>query len=68
MLGALNFWDVIILGIPVIILLALGFGLAFVIRKGADTGSGKSSRLIHAELVQIDERLTAIEKLLKDID
>ncbi len=65
--GDLNFWSFIILGVPVIIVVALGFGLVFVIRKGVK-GSGISNKAMHAELVRIDERLTAIEKMLKDID
>jgi hypothetical protein len=66
--GDLNFWSFIILGLPVVVVLALGFALAFVIRKGFVKGGGTSSKVIQAELVRIDERLTAIEKMLKDID
>jgi ABC-type sugar transport system permease subunit len=63
-----SFWNtLIILGLPVIVLVVLGFGLVFVIRKGVK-GSGISNKVMHAELVRIDERLTAIEKMLKDID
>lgn len=65
--GGFNFWDIIILGVPVLVVFALCFGLAFVIRKGL-TGGGMSNKAMHAELVRIDERLTAIEKLLKDIE
>jgi anti-sigma-K factor RskA len=62
-----NFWDIIILAVPVIVVFALAFGLAFVVRKGFK-GSGISNKAMHAELVRIDERLTAIEKMLKDIE
>ncbi len=62
-----NFWDIIILAVPVIVVFALAFGLAFVVRKGLK-GSGISNKAMHAELVRIDERLTAIEKMLKDIE
>jgi len=62
-----TFWDIIILGVPVIVVFALCFGLAYVIRKGLK-GGGISDKAMHAELVRIDERLTTIEKLLKDID
>ena len=65
--GGLSFWDIIILGVPVLVVFALAFGLGLVIRKGVK-GSGISSKVMHAELVRIDERLTAIEKMLKDID
>lgn len=62
-----NFWNIIILAVPVIVVFALAFGLAFVVRKGLK-GSGISNKAMHAELVRIDERLTAIEKMLKDIE
>jgi hypothetical protein len=62
-----NFWYLIIFGAPAIVVIVLGWGLVFAIRKGVK-GSGVSSKAMHAELVRIDERLTAIEKILKDID
>jgi len=66
--GDLNFWNVLtVLGVPLIILVALGFGMVLIIRKGVK-GSGISNKAMHAELVRIDGRLTAIEKMLKDID
>jgi hypothetical protein len=58
---------VLLVGVPLVIVVALGFGLVFVIRKGVK-GSGISNNVMHAELVRIDERLTAIEKMLKDIE
>jgi hypothetical protein len=56
-----------LVAVPLIIVVALGFGLVFVIRKGVK-GSGISNNAVHAELVRIDERLAAIEKTLKDIE
>lgn len=43
--GGFNFWDIIILGVPVIVVFALAFGLAFVIRKGLK-GSGAIERVL----------------------
>jgi hypothetical protein len=61
-------WQIIIgLGIPLAIIAVIGFALVVVLRLGF-RGKGMNTRAVHVELVRIDERLTSIEKLLKDIE
>ena len=61
-------WQLIIgLGIPLAIIIMIGFALVVVLRLGL-RGRGTNNTVLHAELVRIDERLTSIEKLLKDIE
>jgi hypothetical protein len=68
MLADLSPWSLIIgLGIPLIIIAAIGFALVMVIRLGLGSRRHGNSA-VHAELVRIDERLTSIEKVLRDIE
>lgn len=69
MLGnLLNPWSlVILLGIPLIIIVVIGFALVMVLRLGLG-GRRSGNSAVHAELVRIDERLTCIEKVLRDIE
>lgn len=70
MLGTLfaSPWQFIIgLGIPLIFIAVIGFALVVVLRL-AFRGKGMNSKAVHVELLRIDERLTSIEKLLKDIE
>jgi uncharacterized membrane protein len=61
-------WHIIIgLGIPLIYIAVIGFALVVVIRL-AFRGKGMNTKAVHVELLRIDERLTSIEKLLKDIE
>ncbi len=61
-------WNLIfVLGIPLIIIAVIGFALAMVIRS-ASGGRRLGNSAVHAELVRIDERLTSIEKVLRDIE
>jgi hypothetical protein len=45
----------------------IGFALVLVLRLGL-RGRGMNNGAVHAELVCINERLTSIEKVLKDIE
>ncbi|HZC61669.1 MAG TPA: hypothetical protein VE464_08530 [Streptosporangiaceae bacterium] len=45
----------------------IGFALVVVLRL-AFRGKGMNTKAVHVELLRIDERLTSIEKLLKDIE
>jgi hypothetical protein len=70
MLGNLfaNPWQIVIsLGIPLVIIIVIGFALVVVLRLGL-RGRGSNNSAVHAELVRINERLTSIEKVLKDIE
>jgi hypothetical protein len=70
MLGSLfaSPWQLIIgLGMPLVIIVVIGFALVVVLRLGL-RGKGMNTRAVHAELLRIDERLTSIEKLLRDIE
>ena len=61
-------WQIVIgLGIPLIYIIAIGFALVVVLRL-AFRGKGMNTKAVHVELLRIDERLTSIEKLLKDIE
>jgi hypothetical protein len=61
-------WHIIIaLGIPLIYVAVLGFALVVVLRL-AFRGKGMNTKAVHVELLRIDERLTSIEKLLRDIE
>jgi hypothetical protein len=61
-------WQIIIgLGIPLIYITVIGFALVVVLRL-AFRGKGMNTKAVHVELLRIDERLTSIEKLLKDIE
>jgi hypothetical protein len=61
-------WQIVIgLGIPLIYITAIGFALVVVLRL-AFRGNGMNTKAVHVELLRIDERLTSIEKLLKDIE
>ena len=52
---------------PWFILAVIGFALVVVLRL-AFRGKGMNTKAVHVELLRIDERLTSIEKLLKDIE
>jgi hypothetical protein len=70
MLGTLfaSPWQVIIgLGIPLVIIIVIGFALVMVLRLGL-RGRGSNNSAVHTELARINERLTSIEKLLRDIE
>jgi hypothetical protein len=58
---------VLALGIPLVIIFVIGFALVLVLRLGL-RGRGMNNSAVHAELVRINERLTSIEKVLKDIE
>jgi hypothetical protein len=58
---------VLALGMPLVIILVIGFALVLVLRLGLK-GKGMNTKAVHAELLRIDERLTSIEKLLRDIE
>jgi hypothetical protein len=58
---------ILALGVPLIIIFVIGFSLVVVLRLGL-RGRGTNTGALHAELVRIDERLTSIEKTLKDIE
>jgi hypothetical protein len=61
-------WNLVfILGIPLVIIAVTGFALAMVIRA-VSGGRRPGNSAVHAELVRIDERLTSIEKVLRDIE
>jgi hypothetical protein len=61
-------WQVVIgLGIPLIYITVIGGALVVVLRL-AFRGKGMNTKAMHVELLRIDERLTSIEKLLKDIE
>lgn len=61
-------WQAVIgLGIPLIYIAVIGFALVVVLRL-ALRGKGMNTKAAHVELLRIDERLTSIEKLLKDIE
>lgn len=61
-------WQAVIgLGIPLIYITVIGFALVVVLRL-ALRGKGMNTKAVHVELLRIDERLTSIEKLLKDIE
>jgi hypothetical protein len=61
-------WQFILgLGVPLTIIVVIGFALVVVLRLGL-RGRGMNTSALHAELVRIDERLTTIEKLLRDIE
>lgn len=66
--GLLNPWSLVLyLGIPLIIIVVIGFALVMVIRLGLG-GRRPGHSALRAELTRIDERLTSIEKMLRDID
>jgi hypothetical protein len=70
MLGTLfaSPWQIIIgLGIPLICIALIGFALVVVLRL-AFRGKGMNTKAVHVELLRIDERLTSIERLLRDIE
>jgi len=67
MIGFTSPWELVLLGIPLIIIVAIAFGLAALIRY-ASGGKRLGNSAVHAELVRIDERLTSIEKVLRDIE
>jgi len=67
MIGLNSPWDLVLLGIPLVIIVAIAFGLAALIRY-ASGGKRLGNSEVHAELVRIDERLTSIEKVLRDIE
>ena len=61
-------WSLIIsLGVPLIIIVVIGFALIVVLRLGLG-GRRSGNSAVHAELVRIEERLTSIEKVLRDIE
>jgi|HubBroStandDraft_6_1064221.scaffolds.fasta_scaffold115795_2 hypothetical protein len=61
-------WQVVVgLGIPLVYITVIGFALVVVLRL-AFRGKGMNTKAVHVELVRIDDRLTSIEKLLKDIE
>ena len=61
-------WHIVVgLGIPVVYIAVTGFALVVVLRL-AFRGKGMNTKAVHVELLRIDERLTSIEKLLKDIE
>ena len=61
-------WQAVIgLGIPLIYITVIGLALVVVLRL-ALRGKGMNTKAVHVELLRIDERLTSIEKLLKDIE
>jgi hypothetical protein len=61
-------WQLIIgLGMPLVIIVVIGFALVVVLRLGL-RGKGMNTKAVHAGLLRIDERLTSIEKLLRDIE
>jgi hypothetical protein len=67
MIGLNSPWDILLLGIPLVIILGIAFGLAALIRY-ASGGRRLGNSAVHAELIRIDERLTSIEKVLRDIE
>jgi hypothetical protein len=58
---------VIGLGVPLINLTVIGFALVEVLRL-ALRGQGMNIKAVPVEPLRIDERLTSIEKLLKNIE
>lgn len=58
---------ILALGVPLIIIFVIGFALVVVLRLGL-RGRASNTSALHAELVRIDDRLTSIEKTLKDIE
>ena len=61
-------WSIVLgLGIPLIYITVIGSALVVVLRL-AFRGKGMNTKAVHVELLRIDERLTSIEKLLKDIE
>ena len=58
---------VLAFGMPLIIIVVIGFALVVVLRLGL-RGKGMNTKAVHVKLLRIDERLTSIEKLLKDIE
>jgi hypothetical protein len=61
-------WQIVLgLGIPLIYITVIGGALVVVLRL-AFRGKGMNTRAVHVELLRIDERLTSIEKLLRDIE
>ncbi len=67
MIGLTHWHLVLLLGIPLIIVVFIGLALAWIIRA-ASAGRRVSNSTVHGELVRIDERLTSIEKVLRDIE
>jgi hypothetical protein len=66
--GFANPWSLVLsVGIPLIIIGVTGFALVVVIRLGL-SGRRSGHGALQAELTRIDERLTSIEKMLRDID
>ena len=61
-------WHIVIgLGLPLIYITVIGCALVVVLRL-AFRGQGMTTKAVHVELLRIDERLTSIEKLLRDIE
>ncbi len=60
-------WLVVILFIFIAAVGLIAYGLMLMIRR-VFTGKGSGFGAVHAELVRINNRLTAIEKVLKDIE
>jgi len=54
MIGFTSPWDLVLLGIPLIIIVAIAFGLAALIRY-ASGGKRLGNSAVHVELVRIDD-------------
>jgi hypothetical protein len=68
MIGLLNPWQLLVeFGIPLIIIVFIGFVLVVVIRTST-RGLRRGNSAVHTEPARIDERLTSIEKMLRDIE
>jgi len=68
MIGLLNPWQLLIaFGMPLTIIVFIGFVLVVVIRTST-RGLRQGNSAVHTELARIDERLTSIEKMLRDIE
>ncbi len=66
-MSGLSASHVIVLGIVVIIVVAILLTPVVLIIRAIRRG-GSGSGPVHAELVRINDRLTSIEKVLKDIE
>ena len=67
MIGLLNPWQLLVeFGIPLIIIVFIGFVLVVVIRTSTTRAAWRQQRGA-TELARIDKRLTSIVKILRDI-
>jgi hypothetical protein len=68
MIGLLNSWQLLIaFGMPLTIIVFIGFVLMVVFRTST-RGLCQGNSAVHTELARFDERLTSIEKMLRDIE